>query len=77
MTRVTATSVAKGICVVAFVEMAASGADLGALEELPALEAVGDGADEGPAPDAADVAPEHAPIGAAASDEVREAAPDS
>jgi small subunit ribosomal protein S2 len=58
-------------------EMAASGADLGALEELPELEAVGDGADEGPAPDAADVAPEPAPIEAAASDEVRETAPDS
>jgi small subunit ribosomal protein S2 len=59
-------------------EMAASGTDLGALEELPEeIGAVGDGADEAPAPDGDGAALPEAPPEPAAAEEVREAAPDS
>ena len=59
-------------------EMAASGTDLGALEELPEeIGAVGDGADEAPAPNGDGAALPEAPPEPAAAEEVREAAPDS
>jgi small subunit ribosomal protein S2 len=59
-------------------EMAASGTDLGALEELPEeLETVGDGADEVPAPDGDGAALPEMPAEPAASEAVREAASDS
>ncbi|HYZ25961.1 MAG TPA: 30S ribosomal protein S2, partial [Geminicoccaceae bacterium] len=59
-------------------EMAASGADLGALEELPEeAGAVGDGAEEAPAAEADGAAPPEAPAEPAASEDAREAAAES
>jgi len=59
-------------------EMAASGADLGALEQLPEeLGALGDGADATPAPDGNGAALPDEPAEPASAEEVREAAPES
>ena len=59
-------------------EMAASGADLGALEELPEeIGASGDGADETPAPNGDGAALPDAPAAPASAEEVQEAAPES
>jgi small subunit ribosomal protein S2 len=59
-------------------EMAASGADLGALEELPEeLGVPADGPDEALAPNGDGAALPDAPAASAPAEEVREAAPES